>query len=326
MIIRDDFKEIIKEIQENGKEFKISARDFLAYFYCEKRTKGNNARIDNFLNANNLETEPYYTNVWIDGQITLKHKAKAKSKWNSDPIQRISILPSANKPPVTITRDAKLSDAITLMMMHNYSQLPVMSNPRSVAGFITWETIGYGITNGNTSNDVKDFLNTNITVLDLDTPLLETIKTVIKDDIVLVQNKDKTLSGIVTIADISSQFLILTEPFLLLEQIENLIRLILDEKFLVEDLETFCQKEKIDEKLEYIDDLAFGQYIRLIESPENWVKLNLKIERVPFIKQLDVIREIRNDIMHFDPEGITQEQKQALINMAKFLTELVKYV
>lgn len=208
------------------------------------------------------------------------------------------------------------------MMMHNFSQLPVMSNPKSVAGLITWETIGIGITNGNESIDVKDFLKTKVVILDLDTPLLEAIKTVIKEEIVLVQKRDKSLSGIVTITDISSQFFTLTEPFLLLEKIENLIRLLLDEKFLLEDLKSVCTEE---DQAEFIDDLTFGQYIRLIENEENFKKLNLNIERVPFIKQLDKIRLIRNDIMHFDPEGITPDQREDLINMSNFLTELIKY-
>lgn len=325
MEVREDFKEIIKEIQENGKEFKMSPREFLSYFHCEKRTKGNKGRIDNFLEANNLETVPNYVNVWIDGEVTLKHKPKAKSKSASDPIQRINILPSANKPPVTIHKDAKLSDAITIMMMHNYSQLPVMNTLRSIAGAITWETIGYGITNGKGSEYVRDFIETDVTILKLNTPLLEAIKTVISKEFVLVQRKDQTLSGIVTIADISTQFLSLTEPFLLLEQIENLIRLLLDDKFLVEDIKAFSEDEGLKNDIHYIDDLTFGQYIRLIEKPSNWKKLNLKIERSPFVKQLDLIRQIRNDIMHFDPEGITTEQRQALVNMAKFLTDISKY-
>ncbi|MGN0003121.1 MAG: CBS domain-containing protein [Sphingobacterium composti] len=171
MQLRQDFIEIVKEIKANPqKEFSITTREFLAYFNYEKRTKGNNARITDFLEKNDLETDPPYINSWIDKEITLKHKTKARSKREKDPILRISILPSANKPPITINRDAKISDAITLMMMHNFSQLPVMSNPRSVAGFITWETIGIGITNGNTSSEVKDFLKMNITILNLDTP------------------------------------------------------------------------------------------------------------------------------------------------------------
>jgi CBS domain-containing protein len=326
MNLRQDFIEIVKEIKGNpNKELKITARDFLSYFGYEKRTKGNNARIDDYLLKNNLETDPNYINTWIDGEITLKHKAKAKSKFDNDPILRISILPSANKPPVTINRDAKLSDAITLMMMHNYSQLPVMSNPRSVAGFITWETIGIGITNGNISNDVKDFLKYNVPLLDFETSLLDAIKTVIQEEVVLVLKKDKTISGIVTITDISSQFFTLTEPFLLLERIENLIRILLDDKFLVEEIQALTEDETSNSNIEFIDDLTFGQYIRLIENEESWRKLNLKVERIPFIKQLNKIREIRNDIMHFDPEGISEDQRCDLINMSNFLFELNKF-
>jgi predicted transcriptional regulator len=325
MRIREDFKEVIHEIQENNKEFKMSPRDFLGYFHFSKRTKGNTGKIDVFLESKAIETIPNYKNVWIDGELTLKHKPKAKSKTESDPIQRINILPSANRSPVTITRDAKLNDAITKMMMHNYSQLPVLSNPKSIVGFITWESIGYAITNGITSEDAKDYLDLEYTILEYETPLLKAIKTVIEKEYVIVQKKDKSFSGIITLADVSAQFLTLTEPFLLLEEIENLIRLIIDNKFLVQELIDFCEIEETEKSIESIDDLSFGQYIRLIEKVENWEKLNLKIERVTFIKQLNVVREIRNDIMHFDPEGITSEQKQALNNMAKFLTDIRKF-
>tara|TARA_R110000868_G_scaffold161699_1_gene392462 strand:+ start:800 stop:1780 length:981 start_codon:yes stop_codon:yes gene_type:complete len=325
MKIREDFNEIISEIQVNNKEFKMSPRDFLAYFHCAKRSKGNTGRIDNFLESKRIETIPNYKNVWIDGELILKHKPKAKSKTESDPIQRINILPSANRTPVTITRDTTLNDAITKMMMHNYSQLPVLSNPKSIVGFITWESIGCAINNGVTSEYAKDYLEFEHTILEYDTPLLKAIKTVIEKEYVIVQKKDKSFSGIITLADVSSQFLTLTEPFLLLEEIENLIRLLLNDKFLVQELIDFCENENYDISIESIDDLTFGQYIRLIEKPENWEKLKLKMERVTFIKQLNVVREIRNDIMHFDPEGITTEQKQALINMAKFLTGIRKF-
>jgi len=325
MKIREDFNEIISEIQENSKEFKMSPRDFLAYFHCAKRSKGNTGRIDKFLESKRIETIPNYKNVWIDGELTLKHKPKAKSKTESDPIQRISILPSANRTPVTITRDAKLNDAITNMMLHNYSQLPVLSNPRSIVGFITWESIGCAITNGVTSEDAKEYLDLEYTILEYDTPLLKAIKTVIEKEYVIVQKKDKSFSGIITLADVSSQFLTLTEPFLILEEIENLIRLLLNDKFLIQELIDFCQRENDEKSIESIDDLTFGQYLRLIEKPENWKKLKLKSERITFIKQLNVVREIRNDIMHFDTEGITIDQKQALINMAKFLTDIRRY-
>ena len=70
--------------------------------------------------------------------------------------------------------------------------------------------------------------------------------------------------------------------------------------------------------------LTFGQYIRLIENEEGWNKLGLKIERKLFIKQLDEIRKTRNDVMHFDTDGITDKQRNDLVNMANLLTSLVK--
>ncbi len=324
MEIRDSLTEMITDIKEKDKEFKMSPRDFISFFNCEKRTKGNNSRIDKILLENNLETSPNYKNVYINGEITLKHKEKAKSKAESDSIQRINILISANSAPLSVTKEAKLSEALTLMMMNNYSQLPVMSGQRDVIGFITWETIGYAISNGVTSTEVKDFLNTDFTILKYDTPLLEAIKTVIKKEYILVQKKDRTICGMVTIADISSQFLFITEPFLLLEQIENMIRLLLDNNFLLEELRDICSPTDTNSEINYIEDLTFGQYVRLIEKPDNFEKLNLKIDKTYFIKQLHNVREIRNDIMHFNPEGITDEQRKSLYNMAHFLTDISK--
>jgi predicted transcriptional regulator len=324
-MVSEQFKELVKEIQENDKEFKMTPRELLDAFGCVKRTSGNLVRIEKFLEENKLKTIPDYTDGWIDGEIILKHKKKAKSKKGNDPIQRIKLLPAANRVPISIPRDAKLSEAITLMMLHNYSQLPVMNSPRNVIGVITWETIGYGITNGSKSDNAKDYLKNEIVILDYEAPILDAVSKIIDNEFALVKKSDNTISGIVTIADISLQFLNVTEPFLLLEQIENHIRQILDGKFLVEELREFCKIGDTDCKIDFIDDLNFGNYVRIIEKPEHWERLNLSIERSHFITHLDKVREIRNDIMHFDPEGITSEQREDLVKMSKFLMELRKF-
>ncbi|MEZ5084262.1 MAG: CBS domain-containing protein [Bacteroidales bacterium] len=325
-MISDKLKSIVQEIKKTDKEFKISARELFWFFYFEKRTKGNRFWVNKFLNENQLEVVPDYMSVWIDEKITLRHKKRAKSKRTVEPIQRIQLLDSANKPPITITRDAKLKEAMTLMMMYNFSQLPVMSGTRTVQGVITWETIGYGLTNRCESDSVKDFISNDITILDYETPLLDAISIILKKEFVLVQKSDKSICGIVTLADISAHFLTVSEPFLLLEQIENHIRQILDGKFLVKELKEFCTIGDSEREIEHIDDLNFGDYIRIIENPEHWDRLELNVDRSHFIKQLDKVREIRNDIMHFDPDGISTEQREDLIKMAKFLTELIKYL
>lgn len=325
-MINDKFAELVKEIKESEKEFTMTPRELLNSFGCEKRTKWNLVRIDSYLAENFLITEPDYTSSYIDGEIILRHKKKARSKKEIDPIQRLKLLPAANRTPISISRDAQLKEAITLMMMHNFSQLPVMTGSRTVLGVITWESIGYGLTNGCNSTLVKDYIKKEIEILDYDLPLLDAVKKVIENEFALVKKADNTISGFVTIADVSTQFLNVTEPFLLLEQIENHIRLLLDGKFLLEEMKEFCSGDGDEREIQFIDDLTFGNYLRIIEKPENWERLNLSIERGHFIKQLDKVREIRNDVMHFDPEGITNEQRADLIKMAKFLMELRKFI
>lgn len=322
---KEEFLEIVREIKENDKEFEITPRELLNFFYCEKRGSGNNAYIIRFLDEHQLETEPNFVNGWIDGDIVLKHKKKATTKNGVDPIQRIKLLPSSNREPISLNKDAKLKEAITLMMMHNYSQLPILSSPRNVIGYVSWETIGTALANGVNSEDIRDYINPDVTLLSYETPLMDAISVIIKNEFSLVYKSDKTISGIVTIADISEQFMFLTEPFILLEQIENHIRKILDKKFLISDLKDFCQIGEIEREIEFIDDLNFGDYIRIIGKPEHWEKLNLSIERSHFIKQLDKVRQIRNDVMHFDPEGITKEQREDLVKMANFLMHIRKY-
>lgn len=326
-MICKDFEQKVEAIINEDKEFSITPRELINAFGFEKRTSGNRAFINKFLQDKKLETIPDYINAWIDGEIKLRHKKKAKSKRGADPIQRIKILAAANKEPVTIKRDANLKEATTLMMYHNYSQLPVISTPKNIVGYISWETIGSKITNGIVSDKVSDYLSKDIAILDYEKSLIEAIKVVIEKEFAVVQKSDKSISGIVTIADISEQFLTLTEPFLLLEQIENHIRQILDGKFLVVELKEFCKVEdQIEREIEHIDDLTFGDYVRIIENQTHWGKLNLPIDRVHFIQQLEKVRIIRNDIMHFNPEGITEIQREDLKKMARLLMTIIENI
>lgn len=251
-----------------------------------------------------------------ESDFTNGQQKKATSNVKEDPIQRLSTLKAADQPLTTVTTNTTLQEATTIMLLNDYSQLPVMSNQRNVLGYISWKTIGPSLANGINTATVKDYVNKDVEILPLDTPLLEAAKIVYKKEFILVRNQDKTLSGIVTTADLSSQFLVTTEPFLLLEQIENHIRKILDGKIPVEELKRF-QCDDSPRVIETIDDLNFGEYLLLMES--HWDSLNLKAHKKTLIKELDVIREIRNDVMHFSPDGIDENQRRKLALMASYL-------
>ena len=322
---KEKLDQLVEEIKQNDSEVRsITARELINALGCERRTSNNQWYVDKYLSDNLLEVEPYYMDVWIDATITIKHKKKATTKLGKDPIKRLAILEAANREPTTVNNDTTLQEATTIMMLNNFSQLPVLSGPRSLVGYISWETIGVALQNGITSGMVKDYISKEVKVLGPETPLLKAIRSVYKNDFVVVQKQDKTIAGIITTADISSQFLTITEPFLLLEQIENHIRQILDKKFLLEDLVKLCSYD-VSRSINCIDDLNFGDYLRLMQDEKNWKKLKISIDKTIFLKRLEKIKEIRNDVMHFDPEGITESQYEELKNMSTFLYDLSKY-
>jgi hypothetical protein len=53
-----------------------------------------------------------------------------------------------------------------------------------------------------------------------------------------------------------------------------------------------------------------------------WVKLSLNIDQASLTAQLEEVRQIRNDVMHFDPDPMTAKQLDVLKNATKFMQQL----
>lgn len=50
--------------------------------------------------------------------------------------------------------------------------------------------------------------------------------------------------------------------------------------------------------------------------------MGLRVDRVVFCAEMDKVREIRNDVMHFDPDGIDEEQYDQLRRFSRLMDEL----
>ena len=142
-----------------------------------------------------------------------------------------------------------------------------------------------------------------------------------KHGYVLVRDpQDRRITGIVTASDLSLQFQQLAEPFLLLREIELHIRQLLQDKVSPEDFEWLASADTAMPKS--ISDLSFGGYIRLLQRPQVWARLALNIDQASLTTQLEEVRQIRNDVMHFDPDPMTAKQLDVLKNAAKFIQQL----
>jgi len=331
MALSDEKLKAIKDQLKQGVvPPKETVRTFLRWFYSERRGYNVVLHIRSELKKYGIVTSPDFEYQYIDGMIGFapappENGSSASSQTSletqTDPTDRLGRLDSANKVPVSVKPDATLQQAITLMMTHDFSQLPVMTTPKEVKGIISWKTIGYRLALKRPCSNVRECMEP-AEIVSIDASLFSTINSVAEHECVLVQAIDKTICGIVTATDFNDQFRRLAEPFLLVGEIENGVRRILHGKFTSKELEEAKAPGDDGRAIVAVSDLTFGEYIRLIEPEKHWKKLDLEIDRVEFLARLNKIREVRNDVMHFDPDGLAPSDLSVLREFARFLKTL----
>lgn len=347
----------IAEQVQKGENPRHSVRNILSWFGVERRGVRVVAEIRRQLRSRKLETRPDFTDAWIDAEVAFARKeaketplagtpgeatpvaAEAKAtasapgaptsapdisqapKLFDDPVQRIGKMSAANQPVTTVTAGTPIAQAVTLMLLKDFSQLPVMQNAVNCKGAVTWQSLARRTYLGAPAQTVDDCL---APVYDVrsDDGLLAAIPRIVESGFVLVRAPDRKLQGIVTTADLSEQFRALTEPFLLLAQIENYVRLLIARSFSLEELKQAKNPSDTSREISDASDLSFGEYVHLLEPAAAWAKLELRIDRKPFMEDLKAIHSIRNDVMHFDPDGVAERELSTMRGFARFLDML----
>lgn len=306
-----------------------TVRTFLLWFGAERRGYNVIRRIRNVLKRHGLTTMPDFEYTWLDGTVAFVTAsaegagaaATPSGTAAADPTFRIGRLDAANKVPISVKPDATLQQAVTIMLTNDFSQLPVMTGPRELKGMISWKTIGSRLALKRPCANVRDAMEP-AHVVSVDESLFDAIARIASHDYVLVKASDKTYTGIVTASDFNLQFQALAEPFLLVGEIENGLRRILHQKFNLKELEEAKAPGDDSRTIESQSDLTLGEYVRLIEPEKRWKKLKIEIDRVEFLQRLNRVREVRNDVMHFDPDGLSPDDLAFLREFAQFLKRL----
>ena len=307
---------------------RLTVRELLAKFGSRKRKDRINNHIRNELEKNGLVSEPDLAVGWIDSTVTISINSEpsdtTKMHSVSEATHRISSLDAANKGVLSVHPDKPLNVATTLMQLHDYSQLPVMTNSRTVRGVISWKSIGTRLSLGRKCELVSQCMDPAIE-LPSDTPLFGAIAPIAQHEYVLVRGKDNSITGIITASDLSFQFMQIAGPFLFIGEIEGHLRRLIHGKFTLEEMRAASISEEKD-SINGSSDLTLGDYCHLLENKENWGKLNLNIDRVQFVEQLHEVRQIRNDVMHFnpDPDDVSESEDEIkkLRGIARFFEDL----
>jgi predicted transcriptional regulator len=333
------FEEMVKQVQETNNPVKITPKQILTQLQVRRRGWRVVEAVSQLLEKYELSCEPDFGTAWAYGEVEIKPKPRVHAKTKKsegieefDPTPRISMLRAANLTQIkennegpgliSVTRETKLSTAITIMMNYKFSQLPILSG-RTVEGLISWRSIGHALALGRTCETVMD-CKEDVLVLDDSTPLFEAANQILEKEVVLIKSKARgeIICGIITATDLGKQFITLAEPFLIIEQIENHLRKLLSGKFTKEQISKAIDPNDAGKDVNRLEDLNFGAYIRIVEKEENFNKLGLKIDRKMFIQQLNEVREIRNDVMHFDPDWVDNRELDLLRQTANFLASI----
>ena len=303
-----------------------SVRSFLFWFNAKRRAPKIIETIRETLGRFNLRTSPDFEFAYIDSLISFEKLSDASSSEASgiataDPTNRIGRLEAANRAPISVKPDSTLQQAVTIMLTNDFSQLPVMISDRDLKGIISWKTIGIRLALNQKSQFVRDYME-QAHVIRIDDSLIDAIKRIVESDCILVKGIDRKICGIITASDFTEQFGLLAEPFLLVGEIENGIRQMLHGKFTAMELQAAKAPGDDNRKITSVNDLTFGEYQRLFETQDRWAKISVDIDRVEFVARFNRIREIRNDIMHFNPEGLEELDLLTLREFAQFLKRL----
>lgn len=349
VFVPPELRDVVRRV-EAGETPRASVRELLRWFSYERRGSNVVSCIRSALEKHNLITKPNFAYAWIDERVTfVKYESGAEQVTTTttaanlpvsvteadiapatdivavvseDPTYRIGKLDAANKPPRRISPDALLNEAITIMLRNDYSQLPVMTSDREVKGAITWKSISVNLTLGLGCRYVRDCMEKNVEIVAADVSLFRVIDLIAEQDFVLVRDAERRISGIVTVADLGQSFHLLGRPFLLLSEIENHIRGLLDGRFSQEELNEIRTPGDEAREINDVSNLNFGEYVRLLQKPERWERIGLQVDRATFVKDLEVVNRIRNDVMHFDPDGISPDDLDDLRKMSRFLQQL----
>ncbi|MFD3508882.1 hypothetical protein [Nocardia sp. NPDC058666] len=209
--------------------------------------------------------------------------------------------------------NSSLDEAITTMLLNDYSQLAVLSGTRNLRGAVTWASIALAM-HQSPSATLADAIDPHVEVVDYERDLFAVLPTLQHSGFVFIRDQSKAIAGIVTTADVAQRFGQMATPFFLLGELDQTLRWILSRAMSIEELRGFCGR-----KVGSVDQLTVGDYRRVLEQPQAWVKLGWPSDRAVFIARLEEIRLIRNKVMHFHPDPIPTDAVDKLRNFNGFL-------
>jgi CBS domain-containing protein len=317
-----------------------TVRKLLRHWEVKSRGPVINQQIEADLSNHGLVTLPSFRAVPLDATVQLDSASRRQAASEAAPAPvpasvseaatvlaedetpevglTVGNLPSAMGGVERVAPTATFKEAITLMVLNGYSQLAVLVGTRDLRGAVTWESITRA-RNANPNAKLTDSM-----VLPREIPydhdLIDILPALQEAEFVFVRDEKNEISGIVTSTDVVEAYGEMATPFFLIGELDQRLRLIITRSFDITDVIAVCDPRG-ERGISSFDDLTFGDYQQVLQNKELWQRLGWQLDRSVFRTRLDEIRNIRNDVMHFNPDPLPPHAIWKLRKMIQLVRE-----
>ncbi|MEU2620842.1 CBS domain-containing protein [Streptomyces sp. NPDC007157] len=327
-----------RESAEAGRPLSLSVQELLAWWGATGRGLVND-QIEAELANHSLITSPEFDKVPLTTTVHLVKAAEEEvddvpltgspatitvSAGASDEQESretgltVGTLPSALGGVISVKPTATFEEVITLMMLHDFSQLPVLAGPHNLRGSVSWKSIArarHADPGAHLSQAIVDARDVRY-----DHDLIDVLPTLAEHDFILVRDQRNAIAGIVTAADVAQAYGDLAGHFLLIGEMDRRLRQVIAGAFTLPEVTKLCDAE--GERITSFGDMTVGDYQRVLENPELWEQLGWPLDRKVFIARLEEIRKIRNNVMHFNSsDPLPKADVDKIRNLNKLLRE-----
>jgi len=150
-----------------------------------------------------------------------------------------------------------------------------------------------------------------------DKDLIDVLPLVQTREFAFVKGAGGAVDGIVTTADVVGLYEETAGAFLLIGELDRALRSIISSAFTLAEVNALCRPGVAG--ISSADEMSFGDYQRILENPDKWAKLGWQLDRGTFIKRLDEVRDVRNDVMHFNPDPVPSGTTRKLRELIKIV-------
>ncbi|MGI5132964.1 CBS domain-containing protein [Pseudonocardia sp. CA-107938] len=337
LLPRHEFLKKAREASENGTPLVVPVRTLLGRWGVNVRDHRVGRHIEADLDNHGLVTQPSFLKVALDDEVALiplppvlsepepgdgdiSGESRAAPRLVDGNQSEIGLtlgnLTSVAHRLVSLKPTATFAEAMTLMLMHDYSQLPMLVDDYTCDGVVTWKSMAYARLKDADAPLTAAVVPAVVRTYDQD--LHSMLATLQEEQFVLVRDSSGKISNIITNADVVGLYGDRTLPFLLIGELDQELRRIMG-SIPFEDVLAVCGK--VGQKPKSYDDMTMYQYVTVLDDPDCWVRLGWPLDRQALVSQLHVLRRIRNDVMHFNPDGVPGGTVEKLRHMLALIRE-----